>query len=721
MTDFYCDHGAYGGGVVTGSISATTLTVSAVTSGIINVGSELSGTGITAGTYVTALGTGLGRTGTYTVSASQTVASTTVTGSSANPLNIPLTWALPQEGDGTSKTAAAASAVISVDMAAWTFTSGSSTFSVMGSTAMTVGAGANSATNAQYSATMATMVANIAAAINLNAYTNMANIPAGWLATSIVKNVVYAKAVGTVLSVMTRAGSASYNGLVALAFANVTGSSSQSWAGGSGGCWGYLTNQRAAIWPSAIGRGLYGLFTGIKPTAGIAVGGDVIVCRSGKTLKNTASGQVSLSFGAWGGTSAVLPLTVVVDDGTEWPADGSTPVLTLDYDIGSNFFYIVAAHYSRIVASRYASGQRSLVIYHRNTAGTGALYIYTTRSAEYRYVDFLAYGSSVATFSTQENNGGTFAQQELFIGCRLWKNGADTYYISAQTSYPAAVRFIDCTFETSGAIVPNSSLISIGTGLAYFTTFNLDACKFVGFVGGSRLTSFIAIASGQRHLLTLKDCSLGGVTMLGPNYTTTTGVNSEVGREGLYLTNSYGDREFAIDRPGAIYAEWLLSKGRPTLNAVLLDGTTPWSIYATTSALNLLGYNNYAELPRIAKLLPSNALLTQAPRTFKLNFLLESTLAWTRKDISVGVFYSRTDGSVGYISSYDFRGGALTASSATWSATSYDGKTWVPYEFSFTTPEDVLSESEVAMYVRLHSGVANVALGIIIDPEILIT
>lgn len=66
--------------VVTGGISTTTLTVTAVTSGAIAVGEQISGTGVTAGTTITALGSGTGGTGTYTVSASQTVSSTTITG-----------------------------------------------------------------------------------------------------------------------------------------------------------------------------------------------------------------------------------------------------------------------------------------------------------------------------------------------------------------------------------------------------------------------------------------------------------------------------------------------------------------------------------------------------------------------------------------------------------------------------------------------------------------
>ena len=63
----------------TGSISGTTLTVTAVTDGKLWLGQVITGTGVTGGTTITALGTGTGLTGTYTVSASQTVSSTTIT------------------------------------------------------------------------------------------------------------------------------------------------------------------------------------------------------------------------------------------------------------------------------------------------------------------------------------------------------------------------------------------------------------------------------------------------------------------------------------------------------------------------------------------------------------------------------------------------------------------------------------------------------------------
>jgi hypothetical protein len=69
----------------TGSISGATLTVTVVSAGAIQIGQELSGTGVAAGTVVTALGTGTGGTGTYTVNNSQTVASESLTAAFVAP------------------------------------------------------------------------------------------------------------------------------------------------------------------------------------------------------------------------------------------------------------------------------------------------------------------------------------------------------------------------------------------------------------------------------------------------------------------------------------------------------------------------------------------------------------------------------------------------------------------------------------------------------------
>jgi hypothetical protein len=64
--------------IFTGSISTTTLTVTAISSGTITANQSLTGIGITAETVITALGTGTGGVGTYTINTSQTVAAETM-------------------------------------------------------------------------------------------------------------------------------------------------------------------------------------------------------------------------------------------------------------------------------------------------------------------------------------------------------------------------------------------------------------------------------------------------------------------------------------------------------------------------------------------------------------------------------------------------------------------------------------------------------------------
>ncbi len=77
--------------VITASIASTTMTVTAVASGTLAIGQTLTGSGVTAGTRITAFLTGTGGTGTYTVSAAQTVASTTINATgTANTSDVPV-------------------------------------------------------------------------------------------------------------------------------------------------------------------------------------------------------------------------------------------------------------------------------------------------------------------------------------------------------------------------------------------------------------------------------------------------------------------------------------------------------------------------------------------------------------------------------------------------------------------------------------------------------
>lgn len=69
--------------IVTGSITTTTLTVTSVLSGTLAVGQAIYGSGISQNTIITALGSGTGGVGTYTVNKSQTVTSTSINAAAA--------------------------------------------------------------------------------------------------------------------------------------------------------------------------------------------------------------------------------------------------------------------------------------------------------------------------------------------------------------------------------------------------------------------------------------------------------------------------------------------------------------------------------------------------------------------------------------------------------------------------------------------------------------
>lgn len=73
------------GASITGSISGTVLTATSVSSGVLNVGQTLSDSGnnILGNTSITALGTGSGGTGTYSVNKSQAVSSEAITATAA--------------------------------------------------------------------------------------------------------------------------------------------------------------------------------------------------------------------------------------------------------------------------------------------------------------------------------------------------------------------------------------------------------------------------------------------------------------------------------------------------------------------------------------------------------------------------------------------------------------------------------------------------------------
>ena len=150
---------------------------------------------------------------------------------------------------------------------------------------------------------------------------------------------------------------------------------------------------------------------------------------------------------------------------------------------------------------------------------------------------------------------------------------------------------------------------------------------------------------------------------------------------------------------------------------------SPVEHHATTTATAAnIGRHTPVELPASEKQFPASYLLAEAARTFRLNFLLESNLSWTKQDISLLIDYIGTDDVPRTLDTYDAAEGALsTDATSEWSATSWNGQTWNPKYFSVTTSVSVKAGTEVGIYVRIHTTCSADTRGVIIDPEIVIT
>lgn len=723
MTTLYVDHGAYGNFVGTGSITTTTLTISAVTSGKLGVGSEISGTGVTAGTVITALGTGLGGTGTYTV-ASQTVSSTTITGVHGQPTPIPYTWAVPQEGDGSASTAATASGVAVFD-----FTAGqplnNETVAICGVTftAKTSGAAGN---QFNIGGSINITMDNLATAINACSTTVGATVSAG---VPKLQNLVYARgptagAPSNKCEIMMRIGSTTLNHAtnsnVALAHACATAPTLTQFVGGTGGCWGWLFNCRSTIWPGAISIGGYGAWGTNLPHCGAIAAGDIVKVRANKTLTLNASTSVTISPAAMG--SATAPVRFDIDDGTVWSADGSTPVLTIAQVVSSNTlinFAPVASCFAHFNAKKYPSVGRSLVF---TQSGTGAtlqtLSLSVGSSVIYENIDLLAATGSTAGGRFVCVQGGSASVSSVVKGCRVvWQAqsaSAFGYVYHGNTNNTVRAQFIDCEFSQVAPSAVQTPVLNLPSGA---TPYRIEfiGCVFTGFVAGSKLVN----ASGNPAGTTLSfiDCDFGNVTLR--DYLSSLSAASHVFDGSYYsskLVTATCKRDFFIDTRAG-FAEWNYMRGFPTAGARLLDGTTPWSIYAspTNQAAQISKVCPF-ELPRIQKM---NTLAT-ATRTVTVQFALESTLTWTTADISVLVGYIASTGAQVYVDSFTTSGAALTTSAATWTTSSFgSGQTFNPKEFAVSCP-DMAIDTEVTCLVRLHTAVANNTLGIFLNPELVI-
>lgn len=626
------------------------------------------------------------------------------------------TWGVPQDGDGTSTGVAASSATCSIDLTSASASSGN-TFSVMGAAFSCVASGA---TNNQFNAgSGATLAANLAAAINRAGNTNYVTAQAAGWPTPKPQDAMYARSTGATLEIMTRAGSATYNGLTACTHVSFTGwPGNPTWSGGSGGAWGYLFNgaNHGTLWPSALASGGYGcLVVGPGSSANLArllagaypVAPDVVWARANNrviTFNNTKVDSISdwrlivdCSNVKWAGTSG------------KTLALGAPTVSS--YENYWRLNKVNGRHY--IAATAYCG----LEIFHECNSGSTGLTI-GARTA----------GPTL----TYENVQFRFASSQQLVPFTGGFSGNSRNY----TAYR-------CKFLNTYSAVPLALTDSYSGGVSGSFNLLIDRCEFVFTAFSGTGSGLIGIPGVGSYKVTNSEL-IGSCVM--PVFRASPGSNSFVciaeNLKGFSLnlsmgltslaTNDYGagdpctvlqqniDGGFRFESPTMMID--YIPGANPTCTSQMLDGTA-WSWRMQWYNSVYIGYTLSVNIgPVLTKRSPTT---TASTRTIGVEFYAHASLLalMTNKNIALDVTYTDSGGATRNETTRlenwiftDVAPTAVAASSETWNANGVSG--YSAGKLTLTTAYAVKANTDVVAKVVLLATNPTAYSSIYVDPDL---
>lgn len=664
------------------------------------------------------------------------------------------TWGVPQDGDGSATTAATASSVASVQFTA-NATGGSSSISVCGVTF-------TATTHFVVGGSLSITLDNLAAAINASTTTVGTSVAAG---APQLRNLVFARKSGAgndTLEIMSRVGSAQCNNATnsnwSLTTANWTNNGVTNFAGGSGGCWGWLVNTAAIGVSSSIAALAYGVMVACPMMTSVTAqarptNSDIVWVRTGDNPSLTYSATSCDLRRVVGGTTSSYPLHLIFDTNTKWTGDGATGVCTFNISISSGDFYPpgVTSASAHLDCQNYASSLKCLaaenVVFNitststrkillgpcTGTAGvtsanqmhlmSGVLFTDASSGSNYARIDTAAAGTG----------GGSAAGTSLFTyrDCRFSRtNGLAGFSVSAlaattSSNVQSRLRFIGCRFESnvSGASVNPIVDISVASMMPTFGwLLSFRQCSFTGFSGGGNffplhnsITSMSASLDGTPFLIEAVDCTgvslaaaYAGISMRNR------GSPDDVYAISLHSPTSGGPYRFENTR-GIVEWNPSASPAQPTLAAVQPSGSA-WSVHARwLSTTNAVGFGDGWLLPPLR----CSYVNSTAARTIKLQALLSSALFSALVSGDMSVMFSYISDATGLVKTSTV---AIPAtSSASWTnASGYSGH--VAKEFAFTTTDSVRQGTEIVAQIHLlgapRSGSSE---SVFFDPELSIT
>ena len=620
-----------------------------------------------------------------------------------------------EDGNGKGKTAATMATLVV------TFSGQPTADQAITIAGVTFTAKASGATGNQFNigATPADTATNLKTAINSSA-TNAVQPTGSIASTAPLRNIVNACVSGAVVTVYTRIAGSDWNSVTeSSTLSNV---SVTQWSGGADGAYGYFVSTAAIAWPTSRAIGDYGMFS-VNGVYLPPVTGDSLSVRGGKTVSLSLP-EAAWTWGGFPASTVEAPFIVTIDDGTEWVGDSSTAVFTV------NATYVVGA----FTWNKNTAGKSVVVIGKRYSDSSYRLTLnfvcqYGLSMACHGATGVAFVGTSFANNATAQSPGINFvgwysdlsSTASLYSECKVSTSyNAAPFFGTADINGGRAFVFSDCIISNDGAVLPHTGLLTV---CSYWQRYNLlfNSCRFIGFVSGSRL--YNTAGNDQRVIgYHLRNCEMGGVSVLGPNISRMTSTDV---LDLITGSSQFGYRDFFVDDFFG-FVEWNSERSFPYCNAVLLDGSTGWSIHVIpTTVSGRINRFRSVKTPRIGKI---NSLADGA-RTLSVELAIHESLTWNKSDISAIIDYIDTDGHRCVIDTYDYAEGALSASSATWNqevggkVTYSDGATQYhdKYKFSVTTPTAIATDTEIGIVIHCHSYVPDVTKGFFVDPEIIVT
>lgn len=642
-------------------------------------------------------------------------------------LNVPTTWAVPQEGDGSALTAATASSVGSIAFASVPTTG---TISVCGVTVSTTGV---------IGAATADAAANtLATNINATATAVAAGVAVG---LPQLRNLVYARgpsggAPAGTCQIMMRIGSLRLNNATNSNCAVATtfdGSPTLvQFVGGTGGCWGWFSNPTALGVASSIGVIGYGCFIGlpyVTATGVITTAADTIYVRTGGGASKTINAAAGAGLAV---THAAYSKNLVFDTNTKWTGDSAVATLKLIWTTTANSntqssINSVLGQANTFVALRRggfeleyvgssSSGNNNALTL-GSFSGNGAI------SEFWKNVVFRDSGTYTST-------GRSYLNQSLASGngnssATLVRENCD-WVITTPRSAIVASPFIvagfgttgyqcyrGCTwdFNISGTAFPGQ-LLNI-TSIAECDLI-LQGCSFLGYASGYTLGNSFGswITSGTRLNLVVDNCSGLLLPVAYAGFPTSTGLlRQDTHSMVTSLLNGASPQGMRVEDNRGV-AEWVPNDPTPfpTLAATLPGSGAAWSMRVFwIQVVPLAPYRAYETPP-----LRMTHQLATGVRTITLNMFNAVSIA-SGSGMKFAVAYTDSSG----IGRTEITDGTSTNTAAWTNTGSYAG--YVKQQMSVTTQYPVLANSEIIGTLILAAPAPTATTALYIDPELAVS